>query len=404
MASESDIVRDGGARPATDNGKKIAAYSFGLNFLLTFIKYQLYLLTNSSALLAETIHSLTDVVGSLLVLGGIHLAGKKSTQFPYGLYKAENLAALFSAGFILLSGYEIGRTILHPTPTTMQHLDATLAVLLFMALPIFLFSRYERKKAQELNSPLLLADAENWLTDLAPLTIVTLGIAGARLSYTYFDRIAAIIVMILVIKAGYQIARDAVKSLLDASVDKKTIKHMTSIITGFSHVSELVSLTARNSGRYIFVTIELRLALKSLKEAHGICDQMERNIKANIPFVEKVMVHYEPEAKKSLKYAAMLTARDGSISEHFGAAPFIALWEKGTANKELQSRDIVENPFKAMEKGKGIRLAEFLVEMGIDILYTRESFAGKGPAYVFSDAEIEVRVADATTIDELIAH
>jgi len=398
----NDIYDKNGSQPAAYNGKKLAAYSFILNLSLTLAKYLLFLLTGSASLLAETVHSLADVLGSLLVFGGIYLAGKKSTQFPLGLYKAENLAALLSAGLILLSGYEIGRTILYPATGSLQYLDATLVTLIFMALPIFLFSRYERRKALELNSPSLLADAENWRTDLAPLAIVIVGIAGARVSYAYFDRIAAFAVLLLVVKAGYGIARDAVKSLLDASVDKATLEKMSQTVKTFPEVTELVSLTARNSGRYIFANIIVRLSLKKLKAAHETIDRIEQEIRRLIPFVEKVSVHYEPEVREYLRYAAMLADSDGAISDHFGAAPFVALWEKKTADGALLSREIMENPFSATEKGKGIRLAEFLAGRRIDILYSREVFSGKGPSYVFSDADIEIRPTDAATIGELI--
>lgn len=118
--------------------------------------------------------------------------------------------------------------------------------------------------------------------------------------------------------------------------------------------------------------------------------------------MERVSVHYEPEVREGLRFAAMLADNDGLISDHFGAAPFLALWEKRTADGELLSREILENPFMATEKAKGIRLAEFLAGRRIDILYSREVFSGKGPSYVFSDAEIEVRPADAATIDELV--
>ncbi len=191
MAADPVVYRN--AQLTVDDGKKLAVYSFGLNLFLTLVKYLLYNFSGSAALLAETVHSLTDVVGSLLVLGGIHLAGKKTALFPCGIYKAENLAALLSAGFILLSGYEIGYTILHPAPNEIRNLDIAIMVLLIMALPIFLFSRYERNKAQSLNSPSLLADSENWRTDLAPLAIVIAGIAGTRSTYIYSDRITAFI-------------------------------------------------------------------------------------------------------------------------------------------------------------------------------------------------------------------
>jgi len=384
-------------------GWRLALYSLALNLLLTLVKFFLYLLTGSAALLAETIHSLTDVVGTFLVLGGIHLSGKKSAEFPWGLYKAENLAALLSAGFIFLSAYEIGRSILLPSPRGIEHLDTTLAALFLMAIPIFFFSRYERRKALEINSPSLLADAENWRTDLAPLAIVAAGLVGVRFSYVFFDRVAAFVILLLVLKAGYRIARDAVRSLLDASTDRATLDDMISTIKKFPAVSEVVSVKARNSGRFIFADIEVRLALKGLKAAHNIADRIEQEIRQQLPFVEKVSVHYEPAVKDRQRFAVMLADRVGTISEHFGAAPLVALWDIREEDGEIKSLEIIDNPCAVTTKGKGIRLAEFLASKDIDVLFTREDFAGKGPAYVLAEAEIEVRSAEAVTLDELMA-
>ncbi|MEJ2685531.1 MAG: NifB/NifX family molybdenum-iron cluster-binding protein, partial [Candidatus Sulfobium sp.] len=64
--------------------------------------------------------------------------------------------------------------------------------------------------------------------------------------------------------------------------------------------------------------------------------------------------------------------------------------------------EIIENPFSDLEKGKGIKLAELIVEQGVDILYTKELFEGKGPEYVLSDAGVEVRPADMKTLRELM--
>ena len=81
--------------------------SLGLNVILTSAQFILYLLTKSAAILAEAIHSLTDVMGILFVIIGIYLSEKKSEKFPWGLYKIENLAAILVGVLIFLSAYEI---------------------------------------------------------------------------------------------------------------------------------------------------------------------------------------------------------------------------------------------------------------------------------------------------------
>ncbi|MBZ0155553.1 MAG: cation diffusion facilitator family transporter [Alphaproteobacteria bacterium] len=382
-------------------GKKTAIMSSGLNTVLTAIKFLLYYLTGSAALFAEAVHSLTDVAGSLLVVGGIYLSGRKSKQFPWGLYKAENIAALFSAGLILFSAYGIAAMIYRPVSEGVRNLDLSLLVLLLMSFPIMLFARYEKKKARELNSPSLSADAENWKMDLAPLAVVIVGIAGAQLSFPVMDRIAASLVLLLVVKAGYGLFKDSVRSLLDVSVDEATLGAIRDTIKAFPEVKAIIALQAWNSGRFIFIETAITLSLKRLKDAHEIADDMERNIKNLVPFVGKVTIHYEPEKKNHTRYAVPLADRDGAISEHFAKAPFIGLWDK-RPDGTISTRQTLENPFAGLEKGKGIKLAELITEQGVDILYTKELLEGKGPEYVLSGAEVEVRKTDLKTLHELI--
>lgn len=390
--------------PSHTGGKRLALLSLSLNLSLAAAKYFLYLYGGSAAVLAEAAHSLTDVVGSLLVIGGIALAEKKSKRFPWGLYKAENLAAVLSSLLIFFSAYEIAAMIYRPSTEGLRNLDNTLLALLVMAVPVLLFSRYEAKKAAAINSPSLMADAEHWRTDLAPLAVVAAGIAGARLSFEVADSIAATLVLILVVRAGYGILKDSLKSLLDASVDNETLDRMREVVRSFPQIKEPLSIQARNSGRFIFVEISVILSLTRLKEAHEIALALERDIKGRISFVERVIVHYEPERKEFIRYAAPLADREGVVSEHFAKAPLVALWDERILDGAVVHQEFLENPFVQLEKGKGIKLAEFLVTMKVDVLYTKELFEGKGPEYVFADAGIEIRKTGARNLNNLMEH
>jgi cation diffusion facilitator family transporter len=390
--------------PDDPTGMRIAVLSLCLYVFLAAAKYLLHRVTHSAALLAEAVHSLTDVIGSLLVVAGIALAKKKSKRFPWGLYKTENLAALFLAGMIFLSAYEITTMIVRPPSSEMRNLDAGIAGLVLLALPVWLFARFERARGTIVNSPSLLADARHWKADIAPLAAVVAGLAAARFSYPFVDRIAAFAVLIVVAKSGYEVLRDSAKSLLDASVDNKTLGQMQKVVGSFPQVKELVSLQARNSGRFIFVEISAKLSLTRLKEAHEISLALEKEIKGRIPFVERVIVHYEPEKKEFLRYAAPLANQEGVISEHFVKAPLIAIWDKRISDGAVVSQEILENSFSQLEKKKGIKLAEFLVTLKIDVLYTKEPFEGKGPEYVFSNAGVEIRKTNAQHLKNLVEH
>ncbi len=382
-------------------GKKLAVGSTALNVLLTAIKFSLYLITGSSALLAETVHSLTDVIGSLLVVGGLYLSEKKSEQFPWGLYKVENVVAVILACMIFLSAYEIAKVIYQPSPHGMRNLDVTLVIIFLMTFPVILFSRYEARKAKAINFPSLMADAAHWRADIAPLAVVAAGVAGARLSYPVTDRISAFAILLIVLKAGYGILRDSLKSLLDASVDKATLEKIKEVPAEFPQVKEVVSLHARNSGRFIFVDMVLELASKSFKDAHTVTDAIEAEIKRRIPFVESVIIHYRPETKEYRRCAVPLAEIGGELSEHFGKAPFIAVWDM-RRDGTTSSPEILENPFFHLEKGKGMRLAEFLVSRGVDVLYTKEDLKGKGPEHILSSLDIEVRKTDLNTLKAMM--
>jgi len=384
-----------------DDGRKIAAFSSVLNLFLTGVKGYLALLTGSKALLAETVHSLTDVVGSLAVWSGIILSRRQSPSFPWGLYKVENMGALISAFFLLLGAYEIGKSSLIARRQVISHIDISVLVLFVMVIPIFIFARYEKREAERINSPSLMADSRHWTADIAPLGVVIAGVGGS-LVYPHADRFAALVIIVFIIKAGYKIVSDSVKSLLDASVDAKTLEKMRGILKRFSEIEEVKSLNARNSGSFIFVHLDIRLSMKKLEEAHHLADLVESAIRKEIPFVERVSIHYEPVKREYTEYAVPLASQEGEISGHFGSAPFIGIWNKKTNEDVILSQQILDNPFLEMEKGKGIKLAEFLVEKGVNVLYVRKPFEGKGPEYVFSNYEVEVRITDKETLGQLI--
>jgi cation diffusion facilitator family transporter len=379
---------------------KIAAYSTMVNAALVLPKGLLAMHTGSDAVLAETIHSITDLIGSLSVLAGIALSKKKLPSFPWGLYKVENIAAIISALFIFLMAYEVGKDIFFASTRQIRNINLTIIGMLVMVVPIYIFARYEKRKAAELNSPSLRADAEHWIADITSIGVVIGGLAGLYVSF-YADKIAAVVVLIFISKTGFGIIKDSMKSLLDASVDVPTLDRIKIIIGNFKEVEEITRLHARNSGRFIFVHLSIILSVKRLKEAHRIADDIEKAIREAIPFVERVVIHYEPEERDFLRVGVPLADRAGNVSVHFGSAPFIAVWNRRISDGAIFSQAVLENPFLTIEKGKGIKLAEFLVEKGVDMVYVKDYFEGKGPVYVFSDAGVDVRSTNLKNLKEI---
>jgi len=273
--------------------RKISLYSILVNFVLSVIKIIGGKLSGSAALMADGIHSLSDLAASLSVFVGITISNKKSDTFPFGLYKVENLVALVSAFAIFIAGYEIAKDVFFGESVVIKNLPIALAVLALTALITFLYSRWEKKMAIELNSPSLLADAEHIKTDFYTALVVLVGVLGQYFGYPIVEKIAVAIVVYFIFHSGFEILKEAIKVLLDASVDKDTIDKVKQIVEEEPLVKEIKLITGRNSGSFKFIQLDLDVATDSLKEAHALSHQIEDKIKEQMPFVEKVIVHFE---------------------------------------------------------------------------------------------------------------
>jgi len=273
--------------------RKISLYSIGVNLLLSLIKIIGGKLSGSAALMADGIHSLSDLAASMSVFVGITISNKKSETFPFGLYKVENLVALVSAFAIFIAGYEIAKDVFFGESMIIKNLPIALGVLAFTAVITYLYSRWEKKMAIELNSPSLLADAEHIKVDFYTALVVLVGVLGQYFGYPIIEKIAVAVVVYFIFHSGFEILKEAIKVLLDASIDNETIEKVKSIVNQEPLVDEIKLITGRNSGSYTFLQLDLDVKTDSLKEAHELAHKIEDDIKEQMPFVEKVIVHFE---------------------------------------------------------------------------------------------------------------
>jgi cation diffusion facilitator family transporter len=385
-----------------DDPSRIALYSTILNIFVAGAKGWLAYRSGSSALLADMVHGLSDTLASLLVLAGIWLSKRKSEDFPWGLYKVENFVALVSALFIFFAGYEIVHYVFRKkTLLEIAYFYPSVLGLIGIIVIIFLFSRYEARRARNLNSPSLLADASHWRSDIASTSIVLFALFGSWVGYPVIDRIAAVVMVAYIAKVGWDILKNSMRPLLDASVGPDTLQQIREVILRFGPVREIQSLQGRNSGRYIFVHAKLVFATKKFSQAHQLSEEVERAVRKEIPLVERMIIHYEPPKKDFIMQAIPVEADRKTVSEHFGEAPYFCLARTSTTGRGILDFQFLPNPYLHEEKGKGIKASEWLVENGVDKVYTRKPFEGKGPSYVFASAEVEVRVTDARTVEEI---
>jgi len=385
-----------------DKSERASLFSIVVNILLVFLKYFLGVFSGSLALIADSIHSISDVVGSTTLFIGLKISKRKSTSFPYGLYKVENLVALVSSLLIFFAGYEIVLSAIRGEGLPfLRNIPLTLPGICLILGTVYGFMRYEKRVAALTQSPSLAADAEEYKTDLyATITILASFIAS--LFHVHLDRIASLIVSAFIFKAGAVLFVNAIKVLLDASLDFPTLDKVKSIILEEPQVDELKSLTGRNSGRYKFIEAEVTIKTRELEKAHRVSKTLEEKVKKNIPYVDHILIHYEPVKKEFINIAIPYVVKEGKVSEHFGEAPaFLVLRVKAESNS-LVKQDVLVNPFLLEERGKGIMAAELLVKNGVDVVVVKSEFHGRGPQYVFRDAEVEIKDTEKSTVREVM--
>lgn len=372
-----------------EKSEKTALQAILITLFIFGIKVIAAIITGSIALKAEAFHTFSDSIASMTVFAGLKMAKRKTKTFPYGLYKIENLMSVVISLLILYSGYEIAMEAIGATQMDLKNFGLGIILLVVVIIITFLFSRYEMKIGKEINSPILLADAKHSRTDVLSNMVVMIAIIFGSIGYK-LDKIAALIVVVFIAKTGFEILKDGVKVLLDASVDYETLSKTEKIILNTPQVVEIKSLTGRNSGRFKFIESNIIIKTHNLDKAHIIADKIEDNIKKEVGNIDQVLIHYEPMRKEEIVYSIPLMEDKESISPHFGEAPWFMFIIFKNGQKTANRVKVVQNPCIKEEKGKGILAAEFLLQNSIDVVIVKKDFSGKGPAYVFSDANVEV--------------
>ncbi|MGA8055212.1 MAG: cation diffusion facilitator family transporter [Burkholderiales bacterium] len=327
---------------------------------------------------------------------------RTSAPRSLGLCKVENLVAACLALLVFVTAYEIARRALF-APAVAVRVDGWMlaALVVGAALPL-VFSRYELRAGVAANSPALIAVAKEYRVHAvtAALAFAALAAAWSRLP---IDRIAALIIVVAVAKTGWDLLRDAMRVLLDASLDAQTLLQIRGVIEADPGVAEIKWVTGRNPGRFRFV--ESGVALRAIvpKRAESVVGRIESSVRAAVSHVERVLVHVEAAASPYVRYAAPLADRENVVSEHFGEAPYFALVAVRRTEGTVAEQRVLPNPHTGEGRAEGIRVAEWLVAEKVDIALAKEDLHGKGPVYVLRDAGVELRVTDRRLLSEALS-
>ncbi len=386
--------------------EKAAVISVIGNAFVSVIKFAAGTTFGSVALVADAIHSFTDIIGSIAVFFGVRFADVKSDKFPYGLYKLENFVSLFIALIIFWSGIEIALESIAKlgSPTQITGFEAIIVAIVALVI-VYALAKYKEKIGKAEHSPSMISEAKHSMLDAYGSVGVVAALGLSFAGFPIFDPLIGVIISVLVFKAGLEIFMDSTKVLLDISLDYKTMKKIEKIATAQKGV-KVKEILARNSGRYIFVDIMLETGLKDLKKVDKLHRQCETDIRKAVPRIDKIMVDIHYKKKPVLVYAIALEKRSekSSIAMEFGTAKFFGVFkaENRAGKGGLIESKIIENPHCKNEERKGILAAELLAKNNVDVLFSREKMRKGGAFYALQESFVEMRKTEKKTFNKLL--
>ncbi len=288
----------------TDNGKQIAMrvsiVSVAVNMLLSVLKLAAGLIAHSGAMVSDAVHSASDVFSTFVVMIGVHMASKEADEeHPYGHERMECVAGIVLAAVLFATGLAIGYAGLNQLLGGYEEIKAPGALALLAAVVSIGVKEwmywYTVLAAKKINSGALKADAWHHRSDALSSVGALFGIAGARMGYPFLDCVASVVICAFVIKAAYDIFKDAVDKMLDTACDKDTVKKLQKIILNQPGVLGISKLTTRIFGSKVYVDVEIEAdGDMTLRAAHEVAENVHHAIERGASDVKHCMVHVNP--------------------------------------------------------------------------------------------------------------
>ena len=280
---------------------RVSSVSILVNLLLSAGKLAAGLIAHSGAMVSDAVHSASDIFSTLIVMIGLRISGKApDREHPYGHERMECVAAIVLAGVLLVTGLLIGyngaKEVLsgqvgdRPAPGLL----ALVAAIVSIAVKEGMFW-YTRSYARRLASPALMADAWHHRSDALSSVGALVGIAGARLGVPMMDPLASVVICAFIVKAAFDIFRDAVNRMVDHSGDPKTEGQIGECVLAHEGVRRIDLLRTREFGSRLYVELEIALDDElSLSAAHTIAEGVHDDVEKAFPQVKHIMIHVNP--------------------------------------------------------------------------------------------------------------
>lgn len=278
--------------------QRTLAIILALNALVVAVKVWIAVRTGNLTVIGASLESALDALNNVLAIIVVALAARGPDEdHPYGHDKFETMGAIAIVGFLSISCYELlrgaGTRLMSPVPPSTPD-SFELLLLGSTALVNVFVVTYERRRARELRSPLLMADASHTMGDLFVTGLALVSLASARLAVAWIDPILAIAVALLIAWSGFQILRVTVPILVDErGADADRIRTAACGVPGVTGAPQVRSRTSTSGMVFVEVTITVH-GEATVAAGHGIADAVEAAVAAAVGGPSDVIVHVEP--------------------------------------------------------------------------------------------------------------
>jgi len=271
-----------------------------VNSVLSVTKLLLGWLGQSQSLLADGIHSLSDLMTDLLVFfAARHAKEAPDDDHPYGHGRFETVGTLVLGGILIAVGlgiiWDAGERLF--TPEQLKHpASFTLYAALFSIIANEWLFYYTRYLANQINSDLLRANAWHHRSDSVSSVVVLVGIGGTMLGLPYLDAISAVLVGVMIMQIGWNLGWGAIQELADAGLEEEHLKEIRQFISSVSGVKSVHMLRTRRLGGHALADVHVQVdPWLSVSEGHRIAEVVQYGLIDQVDVLEDVTVHIDPE-------------------------------------------------------------------------------------------------------------
>ena len=295
--------------------RKVTLIGAVVDLLLGVAKVVVGVTAGSQALVADGIHSFSDLVTDFLVLfAAKHAHRAADTEHPYGHGRIETVATVvLGVALVLVAigiSYDAARRLLDQDlllhPGWLALIVAAISVLSKEVI-----YQYTARAGRRLHSKMLLANAWHSRSDAISSIIVVIGVLGTMAGYPYLDAVAAIAVGLMIAKIGWDLLWKSLQELIDSALDPKQVEAIRKTILMVDGVRACHLLRTRHSGSDALVDVHILVDPElSVSEGHQIGEAVRWRLIKTVEEVSDVTVHIDPEDDERASSCAGLPLRD----------------------------------------------------------------------------------------------